>query len=136
MLLTKWVLVRKVLSNSELSRQPMNQNLNQAGRKDGRDVVGLGLFILFLAILGVGIITGKWSEFHLSKILCLLVLTSVVRAHFRYTRMRCPTCDAYIKASQQANGTSLLFTCDRCEVTWKRKVSGTTTSGAEDMHID
>lgn len=94
------------------------------------------LLLFGVAISVIGIVTGKWQELQLVEVICIVVVVSVIRAHYRHTRLCCPTCKIIIK--MQSDESSKLFVCEHCRVVWDNgPITGSTNaSGAEDMFFD
>lgn len=65
------------------------------------------LLLFGVAISVIGFVTGKWQELHLVEVICIVVVVSVIRAHYRHTRLCCPTCKIIIK--MQSDESSKLF---------------------------
>ena len=116
----------------------MNQRSERDHRSARPDLISALLLLSIVAFSVFGFATGKWEDFHLPEILLAIVVASVVRAHYRHTRMRCLNCNAVVKATQQQNDGDLLFTCEICKLNWVRenRTGSAASGGAEDMHFD
>lgn len=116
----------------------MNQRSERDDRSARLDLMSAILLLSIVVILILGFATGKWSDFRLPETLCVLVVASVARAHYRHTRMRCLNCNVVVKVTQQQNDGDLLFTCEACKTKWVRKnrTGSAVSARAEDMHFD